>query len=81
MSIKSFLTTLQRYQSLNVVENAEFRNLLTFFREDYTDEDMPHRSKIRVAILDAWRNWFGQLKQELKVSTMITAWIFLQHRN
>jgi hypothetical protein len=57
------------------VENAQFRNLLTLFREDYTDEDMPHRSKIRVAILDTWRNWFGQLKMELKVS-MITDWTF-----
>lgn len=53
---------------MNVVENVEFRNLLTLFRDDYTDEDMPHRSKIRVAILDTWRSWFEQLKQELTVS-------------
>ena len=49
--------------------------MLTLFRDDYTDEDMPHRSKIRVAILDTWRLWFGQLKQELTVS-IYTNWIF-----
>jgi hypothetical protein len=54
---------------------VEFRDLLTIFRDDYTDEDMPHRSKIRVAVLDTWRVWFGQLKGELTVS-IITDWIF-----
>jgi hypothetical protein len=46
----------------------EFHNLLTLFHDDYTDEDMPHWTKIHVAILDMWRLWFGQLKQELMVS-------------
>lgn len=58
----------------------EFRSLLTLFRDDYTDEDMPHRSKIRVAILDTWRLWFGQLKQELKVSyDLVPTGSFVQH--
>jgi hypothetical protein len=60
---------------LNVVENMEFRNLLTLFCDDYMDEDLPHQSKICVAILEKWRGWFSQFKQELMVS-IITDWIF-----
>ncbi|KAF8226874.1 hypothetical protein L208DRAFT_1299443, partial [Tricholoma matsutake] len=52
-------------QSLNIVENVEFCNLLTLFCDNYMDEDMPHQSKICVAILNMWRGWFSQLKWEL----------------
>jgi hypothetical protein len=40
---------------------------LTFFRDDYGNEDMPHRSKIRAAVIETWQAWFVELKNELKV--------------
>jgi hypothetical protein len=55
-------------QSINVVENRQFRDLLTLFRDDYNDDDMPHRSRIRQGIIEAWQGWFLGLKGLLKVS-------------
>lgn len=56
------------FQSLNVVENQQFRDLLTLFRPEFSDEDMPHCTKIRTAIIEAWALWFEELKVTLKVS-------------
>jgi hypothetical protein len=36
-------------------------------RETLLDREIPHRSKIREAILTALREWFFKLKIELKV--------------
>jgi hypothetical protein len=51
-----------------VVENRQFRDLLTLFRDDYNDDDMPHRTRIRQGIIDAWEEWFEGLRKDLKVS-------------
>jgi hypothetical protein len=57
------------FQSINVVECREFRDLLLLLREDLQDKDIPHRTKIRESIITAWKSWFLGLKSELAVST------------
>lgn len=54
-------------QSIYVVENRQFRELLTLFREDYHEDDIPHRSRIRQAIMEAWQQSFKELKLNLAV--------------
>jgi hypothetical protein len=54
-------------QSLNVVECSEFRQLLLLLREDLQDKDIPHRTKIREAIIKAWEAYFKVLKEVLAV--------------
>lgn len=54
-------------QSINVVENREFRDLLLFLKPELIDGDIPHRTKIRAAIVEHWRLQFSQLKMEIKV--------------
>jgi hypothetical protein len=56
------------YQSLNVVECPEFRQLLLFLREGLREEDIPRRDKIRAAIMKAWHAYYKVLKDELQVS-------------
>jgi hypothetical protein len=55
------------FQSINVVECPEFRDLLLLLREDLHDRQIPHRTKIREAIITAWKSWFISLKSELAV--------------
>jgi hypothetical protein len=50
------------------VECPEFRQLLLLLREDLREEDIPHRDKIRTAIMKAWYQYYKVLKDELQVS-------------
>lgn len=50
------------------MECREFRNLLLLLREDLEEKDIPHRTKLREAIITAWQSWFTGLKRELAVS-------------
>lgn len=54
-------------QSVNVVECPEFRALLSLLRPDL---GVPHRSKMRELILQAWRCYFQGLKRDLAVSSV-----------
>ena len=54
-------------QALNIVECNEFRRLLLFLREDLKDTDIPHRTKIKTNIIEAWKEYFVILKQDLAV--------------
>ena len=54
-------------QSINVVECREFRDLLLLLCGDLKDSDIPHRTKLREAIIKAWRVYFESLKADLKV--------------
>ena len=36
-------------------------------RESLQDTDIPHRDKLREAIIDKWHEWFDGLKKELNV--------------
>jgi hypothetical protein len=60
-------------QSINVVENRQFRELLTLFRNDYSDDDMPHRTRIRQAIMETWQKSFKQLKSDLAVWLLVNS--------
>jgi hypothetical protein len=53
-------------QSVNVIECPEFRKLLRLLRPDVA---LPHRSKLRELILQAWRMYFQDLKVDLAVSS------------
>ncbi|KIM68335.1 hypothetical protein SCLCIDRAFT_105772 [Scleroderma citrinum Foug A] len=54
-------------QSLNVVKCKEFECLLLFLREDLEDKDIPHHTKIKMDIIQAWKDYFVILKQDLAV--------------
>jgi hypothetical protein len=53
---------------INVVECPEFHQLLLLLRQDLEDKDIPHWTKVREAIIDAWQAYFDVLKIELAVS-------------
>jgi hypothetical protein len=55
-------------QSLNVVECPEFRALLLLLRNDLKESMIPHRTKLRELIIDAWRRYFQVLKKDLAVT-------------
>ncbi|KAJ7448703.1 hypothetical protein FB451DRAFT_1532285 [Mycena latifolia] len=52
--------------SINLIENPDFRDLLLLLRESLRDEDIPHRTKLRSLVLDAWLQYYDSLKKELK---------------
>lgn len=54
-------------QSLNVVECLEFRRLLLHLREDLTDKDIPHCTKITTEVIEVWKRCFDSLKRDLAV--------------
>lgn len=56
------------------MECPEFRRLLLLLRADLQDKDIPHRTKIREAIVTAWKTWFTSLKRELAVSLTLISW-------
>jgi len=49
------------------MECREFRNLLLLLRQDLEEKDIPHRTKLREAIITAWKSWFITLKSDLAV--------------
>ena len=53
-----------------VIECREFRDLLLLLRESLQDTDIPHRTKIHTAIIEAWAAWYQTLKVSLAVSTL-----------
>jgi len=50
------------------MECPEFRQLLLLLRNNLKDSDIPHRTKTRELVLQAWRDYFVALKADLKVS-------------
>jgi hypothetical protein len=54
-------------QSLNLVECPEFRALLLLLRQDLKDTMIPHRTKLRELIVEAWKQYFVVLKRKLAV--------------
>lgn len=60
-------TWLIDFQSINVVECPEFRDLLLLLREDFKDTDIPHRGKVHDIILHTWSTYFESLRKDLDV--------------
>jgi hypothetical protein len=52
------------------VECPEFRWLLLLLRPDLKEANIPHRSKLRELIIEAWKREFEGLKRELAVSIL-----------
>ena len=50
------------------MECREFRDLLLLLREDLQEKDIPHRTKLREAIVTSWQLGFLTLKRDLAVS-------------
>lgn len=55
-------------QSIRVIECPEFRQLCMVLRESLVDADIPHRDKMKEAIMGGWQRSFKELKSELAVS-------------
>jgi hypothetical protein len=66
-SLYKFGTYCPNLQSINIVECREFRDLLLLLRDGLKESDIPHRTKIREAIIKAWQAYFQSLKADLQV--------------
>ena len=67
-------------KSLNVVECAEFRALLNLLRSDLKETMIPHRTKLHQLIIEAWKEHFQALKENLAVSVSAILLIFTDVR-
>ena len=59
------------YQSINVIECPEFRELLHLLREDLRDTNIPRHTKLRELIVKTWKDYFKVLKDDLAVSQFL----------
>ena len=53
---------------LTDIENRDFRDLRLMLRETLQDGEIPHRTKLHDLIIDAWLEYYHELKGELQVS-------------
>ena len=60
-------------KSINIVECPEFRALLLLLRSDLKETMVPHRTKLRELIIEAWKRYFQVLKQDLAVRSSTTS--------
>ena len=74
-----FFHTLTDLQSIHVVECPEFRRLCMVLCETLIDTDIPHRNKMREAIISQWWDSFGRLKLDLSVGIHILSFHFIYH--
>ena len=56
-------------KSIAVLDCPEFCTLLLLLCNDLKDSDIPHRTKGRVLIIEAWKKHFMALRAELAVRT------------
>jgi hypothetical protein len=56
------------------MECREFRDLLLLLQGDLEEKDIPHRTKVREAIITAWKSWFVGLKGDLAVRVTRLYW-------
>ena len=60
-------TMLIVFQSLDVIECLEFRDLLLLLRDDFKDTQILHHRKLRELILYQWSAYFKDLRKDLEV--------------
>jgi hypothetical protein len=65
-------------QSLNVIECVEFRALLMLLRSELKETMIPHRTKLRQLIVEAWKRYFHVLKGDLAVSVSVMLFTFTE---
>ena len=66
-----------KHQSLNIVECPEFRKLLLLLRSDLKDSDIPHRTKLRELLLQAWKGYFQILRSDFAACFPPPSTVFL----
>jgi len=59
---------LARYQSVNVVDSPELRDLLTFISYEVTDAMIPHRTRLTQLIVENFKVQYENLHSEIQVS-------------
>jgi hypothetical protein len=57
-------------QAINVVESAEFREFTLYGRENVTERDLPHRTKLIELIFTAYEEEHRKLLNGFKVSRL-----------
>ena len=65
------LIFMTRFKSLNVIECREFGALLLLLRSDLKETMIPHHTKLRELIIEAWKHYFQALKGDLAVPLLI----------
>jgi hypothetical protein len=55
-------------QLLYIIESHKFHDLLIFMREGLKEDDIPHLTRLREAVIEAWHRWFSILRTKLSVS-------------
>ena len=79
LSFLTFSTVMCNHQSLNIVECPEFRQLL-LLHGNLKDSDIPHRTRLRELLLQAWKEYFQELRSNFAVrppSSFSISFIFL----
>ena len=67
-SCQDIITDTLTFQSINVIEDPNFRDLVLFLgRGAYAEEDIPHRTKLTEEIIKAWKEERKQFSAEMKV--------------
>ncbi len=61
------------FQSINVIECPQLRQIFLMLREDLTDADIPHRTYIRKCVIETWEKYIATLKSEMEVSLFLPA--------
>jgi hypothetical protein len=56
---------------MNLMECPEFRRLLQLLWKDLWECDIPHCTKLRELIVEAWYQYFDILKQDLAISVSL----------
>ncbi len=57
-------------KALNIVECPEFRQLLLLLCNDLQDSQIPHRTKLRELVLQAWSQYFQALRRDLAACSL-----------
>ncbi|KAJ7362435.1 hypothetical protein DFH08DRAFT_950698 [Mycena albidolilacea] len=65
--------------SIHLIDSRDFRDLLLMLRESLQESDIPHRTKLRQRIIEAWIQYYKELKSELeqslgKISFTVDVW-------
>ena len=63
------MLTFSTFKSLNLMDCSEFRELLLLLRCTLTDGAIPHRTKLRELVIQAWKEYFEVLKRDLAVGS------------
>ena len=64
-----------------MIECPKFRSLLLLLRPDLAEKNIPHRTRLRESIIEAWKTWFESLKIELSVCFFLLSYPTITYSN